>query len=109
RACGVAHGPGAPGLSYRCLRAALPGSLVERHESQLRDVVEQWREMPDVPRRADYERVRLPRPFEETEPAPAPAPSPRRGGAGERDRKSTRLNSSHVKSSYGVFCLEKKR
>src|SRR5690606_41815672 len=25
------------------------------------------------------------------------------------DRKSTRLNSSHVKISYAVFCLEKKR
>src|SRR5690606_41819591 len=25
-----------------------------------------------------------------------------------RDRKSTRLNSSHVKISYAVFCLEKK-
>src|SRR5690606_41657260 len=25
-----------------------------------------------------------------------------------RDRKSTRLNSSHVKSSYAVFCLNKK-
>src|SRR5690606_42009554 len=25
-----------------------------------------------------------------------------------RDRKSTRLNSSHVKSSYAVFCLKKK-
>src|SRR5690606_40526016 len=24
------------------------------------------------------------------------------------DRKSTRLNSSHVKSSYAVFCLKKK-
>src|SRR5690606_40897991 len=28
--------------------------------------------------------------------------------AGERDRKSTRLNSSHVKISYAVFCLKKK-
>src|SRR5690606_41869918 len=28
-------------------------------------------------------------------------------GAG--DRKSTRLNSSHVKNSYAVFCLKKKR
>src|SRR5690606_39788113 len=27
----------------------------------------------------------------------------------ERDRKSTRLNSSHVKISYAVFCLKKKR
>src|SRR5690606_41702584 len=26
----------------------------------------------------------------------------------EQDRKSTRLNSSHVKSSYAVFCLKKK-
>src|SRR5690606_39985011 len=25
------------------------------------------------------------------------------------DRKSTRLNSSHVKNSYAVFCLEKKK
>src|SRR5690606_40576990 len=29
-------------------------------------------------------------------------------GAGE-DRKSTRLNSSHVKISYAVFCLKKKK
>src|SRR5207302_8984403 len=38
----------------------------------------------------------------------------RRAGDGGRgrhrqDRKSTRLNSSHVKISYGVFCLKKKR
>src|SRR5690606_39665769 len=26
----------------------------------------------------------------------------------QRDRKSTRLNSSHVKTSYAVFCLKKK-
>src|SRR5207249_6814324 len=30
-------------------------------------------------------------------------------GAGERDRKSTRLNSSHVSISYAVFCLKKKK
>src|SRR5436309_11790285 len=32
-------------------------------------------------------------------------------GAGVRtkDRKSTRLNSSHVKISYAVFCLKKKK
>src|SRR5690606_39869778 len=28
---------------------------------------------------------------------------------GHRDRKSTRLNSSHVKISYAVFCLKKKK
>src|SRR5690606_41761904 len=27
----------------------------------------------------------------------------------KKDRKSTRLNSSHVKISYAVFCLKKKR
>src|SRR6266498_4050045 len=27
----------------------------------------------------------------------------------ERDRKSTRLNSSHVRTSYAVFCLQKKK
>src|SRR5690606_40218914 len=29
-------------------------------------------------------------------------------GAARSDRKSTRLNSSHVKISYAVFCLKKK-
>src|SRR5690606_41582598 len=29
--------------------------------------------------------------------------------AARRDRKSTRLNSSHVKISYAVFCLKKKK
>src|SRR5436309_10917756 len=29
--------------------------------------------------------------------------------AWQRDRKSTRLNSSHVKISYAVFCLKKKK
>src|SRR6266851_8900367 len=33
-----------------------------------------------------------------------PALSPRRG-----DRKSTRLNSSHITTSYAVFCLKKKK
>src|SRR5690606_42081569 len=32
----------------------------------------------------------------------------RSGRAVAVDRKSTRLNSSHVKSSYAVFCLKKK-
>src|SRR5690554_6651884 len=30
------------------------------------------------------------------------------GGYGDLDRKSTRLNSSHVRISYAVFCLKKK-
>src|SRR5699024_11828787 len=30
-------------------------------------------------------------------------------GSGKGDRKSTRLNSSHVSISYAVFCLKKKK
>src|SRR5689334_24521909 len=30
-------------------------------------------------------------------------------GAGDGDRKSTRLNSSHSSISYAVFCLKKKK
>src|SRR5690625_5729901 len=39
-------------------------------------------------------------------------PAPRRASSiprVSRDRKSTRLNSSHVAISYAVFCLKKKR
>src|SRR5690349_23735997 len=32
-----------------------------------------------------------------------------RAGLRPRDRKSTRLNSSHVEISYAVFCLKKKK
>src|SRR5690349_22557568 len=33
----------------------------------------------------------------------------RNSGASWEDRKSTRLNSSHVEISYAVFCLKKKK
>src|SRR2546422_2090230 len=39
-------------------------------------------------------------------PKPSSAPSKELGG--RRDRKSTRLNSSHGYISYAVFCLKKK-
>src|SRR5437899_3819507 len=41
----------------------------------------------------------------------APRDSASRGRAGgpARDRKSTRLNSSHLGISYAVFCLKKKK
>src|SRR2546422_8471098 len=42
--------------------------------------------------------------------AQAPHHSPRKGErAGGKDRKSTRLNSSHGYISYAVFCLKKKK
>src|SRR5439155_8969736 len=45
---------------------------------------------------------------------PREPPQPRLLGpatvrGGSRDRKSTRLNSSHVAISYAVFCLKKKK
>src|SRR3712207_7949537 len=41
-------------------------------------------------------------------PATKPA-SPMATSARRRDRKSTRLNSSHANISYAVFCLKKKK
>src|SRR2546426_12282827 len=41
-----------------------------------------------------------------TRPPPRRA---RRGGGRVQDRKSTRLNSSHLVISYAVFCLKKKK
>src|SRR5436309_9381770 len=42
-------------------------------------------------------------------PPARPGAAPGGRPAPPRDRKSTRLNSSHVKSSYAVFCLKKKK
>src|SRR5205807_5460747 len=39
----------------------------------------------------------------------APAHTDRRARPHRRDRKSTRLNSSHLVISYAVFCLKKKK
>src|SRR5262245_65054934 len=40
---------------------------------------------------------------------PAPSPGSRGFHRAPRDRKSTRLNSSHLGISYAVFCLKKKK
>src|SRR5699024_12538701 len=66
--------------------------------------------LPICPYRAPHRRGGL-------SPYAAPAPRPGRPGAqaepvGQgpwQDRKSTRLNSSHVSISYAVFCLKKKK
>src|SRR5205085_6356841 len=54
---------------------------------------------PEVPRHPEHGRRREPR---------VRAPR-RRPCSGCRDRKSTRLNSSHSQISYAVFCLKKKK
>src|SRR5204863_8385174 len=40
---------------------------------------------------------------------PDRATAERDDGSSGRDRKSTRLNSSHIEISYAVFCLKKKK
>src|SRR2546430_9663546 len=50
--------------------------------------------------------LRVRRPRRDREPHPSP---PVRHMLDERDRKSTRLNSSHSQISYAVFCLKKKK
>src|SRR5476651_2840515 len=42
-----------------------------------------------------------------THPLPRACPNPR--SESSKDRKSTRLNSSHANISYAVFCLKKKK
>src|SRR6266540_3757764 len=41
--------------------------------------------------------------------ASGPVPGPRQAQEDPGDRKSTRLNSSHITISYAVFCLKKKK
>src|SRR5438876_10110313 len=48
------------------------------------------------------------RPREEVDLVRMVASVQQRGGPGDQDRKSTRLNSSHPSISYAVFCLKKK-
>src|SRR5437868_15151215 len=61
--------------------------------------------LPISPRRASKDR-RAGRGRRHCPTAAVPPPPP--SGNGE-DRKSTRLNSSHVSISYAVFCLKKKK
>src|SRR5262245_62441631 len=41
--------------------------------------------------------------------SPTCSSRPSRSGSASSDRKSTRLNSSHLGISYAVFCLKKKK
>src|SRR2546426_9129021 len=59
----------------------------------------------DLRERGAHARREIPR-----RPVPASRPAPRRAcDQGSGDRKSTRLNSSHLVISYAVFCLKKKK
>src|SRR5688500_19283222 len=65
----------------------------------------------DHPRRRAQPRLQAPPLAPEREPRdppdePEPSSGPRLIERFEQDRKSTRLNSSHLVSSYAVFCLK---
>src|SRR5690606_41613230 len=99
-------------------------SAIDRHILTLHDALPIWRppqsdadgQAPEG--RAD-ERAGRARTAADRGPAAATLRAPARlrglrGGLSpgvppsRQDRKSTRLNSSHVKTSYAVFCLKKK-
>src|SRR5690606_41806438 len=61
------------------------------------------------PARTLRDKNRSPAPCRQSAWASPPAPRGPGDTASTRDRKSTRLNSSHVKISYAVFCLKKKK
>src|SRR5258707_15896710 len=74
---------------YTTLFRSWPLRDLERHPEQPHDAVG----------RGDRRGQRLPQALEQRQ----------RQHARPRDRKSTRLNSSHANISYAVFCLKKKK
>src|SRR5690554_7490226 len=81
-------------------------ATTEIYTLSLHDALPIW-----APERAASAAAAPPQP--DLPPARRPAPGASGGGAGPEpqpppDRKSTRLNSSHVRISYAVFCLKKK-
>src|SRR5690625_6856186 len=92
-----------PALGYAvatvvlCLGAVLTGFVLGRRLARRRE--------DSAGRREDSAGRRAERPG-------TASAQPARGSAatgGAQDRKSTRLNSSHVAISYAVFCLKKKK
>src|SRR5438067_6353535 len=88
-------------MLFKCggdTRLIISRSTVGTSDTQTQMV---WR-VPDIHAALDDLRSRGVRIEEYTEPGPVTT-----DGIAE-DRKSTRLNSSHVSISYAVFCLKKK-
>src|SRR5690625_7079598 len=94
----MALGARANRLDYEQLDATAMADLVRRGEAsalellnQALDRVEQWNPVLNAVVLKHYDRAR------------------KTAAARPEDRKSTRLNSSHVAISYAVFCLKKKK
>src|SRR5438874_4693852 len=82
----------------------------EFYTLSLHDALPIYRGVPLRSRRRDVPRADR-RARGDGDPVRVAAASVYAGAAvgGGRDRKSTRLNSSHVEISYAVFCLKKKK
>src|SRR3989442_15362025 len=74
-------------------------ATTEIYTLSLHDALPIWKRIPLLALRAAQTRAPM------TAETPRPPDPPRL----PRDRKSTRLNSSHVRISYAVFCLKKKK
>src|SRR3712207_7858673 len=74
-------------------------ATTEIYTLSLHDALPIYRHLPRVPAR---------RPLPQGAERVGPALERLHGHAAGRDRKSTRLNSSHANISYAVFCLKKK-
>src|SRR5690349_23058749 len=81
-----------------------PTSTLFPYTTLFRSGVEDVRDAPDVPHLVLVEHLR-----EGVDDTREAQPSPDERVDAHLDRKSTRLNSSHVEISYAVFCLKKKK
>src|SRR5690606_41441797 len=93
-------------LSTLSLHDALPilrARLLHRQLTAVRlDLGEQYAELAHLQRRCGLRACRVRHGYARQAAAARALPN-------GLDRKSTRLNSSHVKISYAVFCLKKKK
>src|SRR5207249_6965543 len=92
--------PAATPLYTLSLHDALPISVASRASAATRSGVRRPAAAPGRGRRARFARS-------SSATSQSARPTARSAPSG-RDRKSTRLNSSHVSTSYAVFCLKKK-
>src|SRR5690625_1656633 len=91
----VAGMPTSKGAKHRAYNAETSDATIAALEKQGALIVGKSA-TPELGLRVDTEPVDMPHPVNPLHPGATP------------DRKSTRLNSSHVAISYAVFCLKKK-
>src|SRR6266571_4799338 len=88
--------------SRRLVQTSRIGASTERHGGKIRHPL-------GTPPRSGRRKARPSDPVETpgANELETPRTGPSNGSWGRRDRKSTRLNSSHMSISYAVFCLKK--